>query len=108
MVWDEQTKFIIRMIEDNNNVYFLRKEYGDARKAKWQEENQDTKIEIDAWVKLAFSEGEEVEHMWVMVKKEKGGMFEGILDNEPIYLKNIKDGDKVVFERENIEAYNPE
>ena len=90
-------------MDQHENVYFITKIKGDIRKQNWHLDNKDTKIAIGEFVKLPFEQEEIVEHMWVTVSKESNGMFEGELDNDPYKISNIKIGDKVVFEFEDIE-----
>jgi hypothetical protein len=66
------------------------------------------KIEIDTLVKLIFvmekalKNGCRAERMWVKVKSIKDGVYTGVVDNEPYYLKTIKCGDIITFKAENI------
>lgn len=66
------------------------------------------KLEKDGLVKLIFvmekpqENGCRAEKMWVKIINNQNGIFTGILDNEPYYLKSIKSGDIVTFKTENI------
>ena len=40
--------------------------------------------------------------MWVDIKKISGRRFEGILDNDPVYIKGLRCGDPVKFEEKHI------
>ena len=80
------------------------KSCGDERKRLWQKNNKDTVI-TTGYCKLAFEQDDMREHMWVKVIKSNKGLYQGILDNDPIYVSNINCGDKVIFEHEDIEHY---
>jgi Uncharacterized protein conserved in bacteria len=57
------------------------------------------------YLKVDFIDGEEHEHMWISVNKIENGQFEGTLANEPEVIKNIKLGDSVKIEKEQIEDW---
>lgn len=46
----------------------------------------------------------EAERMWVTITKERKffSKYKGILDNQPVYIKNLNAGDEIVFGVENI------
>ncbi|WP_160680343.1 DUF2185 domain-containing protein [Clostridium sp. C8-1-8] len=44
------------------------------------------------------------EKMWIRITDKQNGLFTGILDNEPYYLKSIKLGDIINFKADNIAA----
>ena len=46
-------------------------------------------------VKLPISEGERTEHMWVSVEAVEGDTITGTLDNQPLDLQFIREGDRV-------------
>ncbi len=56
-------------------------------------------------VKKKFIDKEKVEHMWVHVDSYKEGKFFGTLDNTPIDVKNIKNGDPVVVTMDEVEDW---
>lgn len=66
------------------------------------------KLEIGNLVKLIFvmevpqKNGCRAEKMWVKIINIQKGIFTGILDNEPYYLKSIKVGEAITFKAENI------
>jgi hypothetical protein len=66
------------------------------------------KIEMGTLVKLIFvmekalKNGCRAERMWVKVKSIKDGVYTGVVDNDPYYLKTIKSGDIITFRAENI------
>lgn len=94
------------MKEPLSNIGIASNESFDKRKANWQKLNKAVVINKGDYVQLAFKEGEAREHMWVKVESvTKQGKFRGVLDNDPVLIKNIKDGDKVVFSRDEIEGY---
>ncbi len=42
------------------------------------------------------------ERMWVEIKERSGSKFKGILDNDPLHIKDLKCGDPVTFEEKHI------
>lgn len=56
----------------------------------------------DYCIKGKFSYNGQVEHMWVMVHSYSKNMFHGILNNEPIHIKNLKINDKVSIAKEDV------
>ena len=46
-------------------------------------------------VKVAIRDGKQVEHFWAAVSKFDGEQFEGVIRNDPMLVKNVKDGDPV-------------
>lgn len=61
-----------------------------------------------ALVKLIFvlnkptEEGCRAEKMWVRIVEHQNGLFKGILDNDPVFIKTIKCGETISFKAENI------
>jgi uncharacterized protein YegJ (DUF2314 family) len=53
-------------------------------------------------LKVKFQADKMVEHMWVMPFKRSGDGFVGILADEPVYAKSLKNGQKVEFSRAEI------
>ena len=49
-------------------------------------------------VKAHFSEGDNVEYMWVANVADDGARFHGTLDNDPAAITGVKHGDKVSVE----------
>jgi Uncharacterized protein conserved in bacteria len=68
------------------------------------------KLENDTLIKLIFimekpqKNGCRAERIWVKITNIENGIFTGILNNDPYYLKSIKCGDKITFNAENIAA----
>lgn len=93
--------------EPISNIGFIHDECATERKAEWQAKNKNTIIPVGKHVKLAFKQRDRVEHMWVKVTKYKAKKKEytGILDNDPVIVTNVKDGDIVTFNHEDIEDY---
>lgn len=66
------------------------------------------KLDIGNLVKLIFvmespqKNGCRAEKMWTKITNKQNGVFTGVLDNEPYYLKSIKVGDIITFKAENI------
>lgn len=87
------------------NVGLMHKQCGEKRKQQWQDNNPDANIQIGHHCKIAFTEGKEVEHMWVLVlavDKDKRE-YAGHLDNDPVVVTNIKYKDTVSFKYADIE-----
>lgn len=64
-------------------------------------------IKVGQSVKLKFTNiSAEIgdEYMWVEVTRvdKKNDKYEGILDNDPIIIKDIKYGDGVIFKKEDV------
>jgi uncharacterized protein YegJ (DUF2314 family) len=56
-------------------------------------------IEIGDYVKLRFGGIGPGEYMWVKVNNISGKKFVGTLDNDPVFLENVKCGDVVTFDK---------
>jgi uncharacterized protein YegJ (DUF2314 family) len=56
-------------------------------------------------VKSFFSEGNNIEHMWVQVFSYSDGVFVGRLANEPRLLSNLKINDVVKIKKEEVEDF---
>lgn len=59
-----------------------------------------TRTQTDFLIKARFpyGNGNDAEHIWIGDLSYKNNQFEGFLVNEPIYLQNIKLGDKVTVQ----------
>lgn len=53
-------------------------------------------------LKVKISQGEYAEHFWVQPFRAVGSAFEGVLANEPRYVKTVRIGQVVKFERADI------
>jgi uncharacterized protein YegJ (DUF2314 family) len=53
-------------------------------------------------VKVRFSDGGYTEHFWVQQFHARGSGYEGVLANEPKYVKTVQLGQAVRFRREDI------
>lgn len=66
------------------------------------------KLKKDNIAKLLFEfSGGKVastEKMWVLITERKGDKFNGILDNDPVEIKDLKHGDKIKFESKHVIA----
>lgn len=92
-----------------DNVGLMHRSCGKKRKEEWQEANKGKTIEVNKHCKLEFGEGNNVEHMWVLVKEANNteGKFSGTIDNDPLFTHahGHKYGETVDFKFEDIEAY---
>ena len=59
----------------------------------------------DFSVKHSFKDGEANEHMWITDLTYVQGKFSGILGNEPALVRNMKIGDKVTINRDQVEDW---
>lgn len=57
-------------------------------------------------VKKEFVDRGEKEHMWVSVVSYKDDKFIGVLNNEPVWVKNIRIGDVVAVNKGDVEDWN--
>ena len=92
-------------MEDLRNIGIVHPHCVDARTAKWQAENTDTKIQRGDYVKTRFVDGDKVEHMWVLVSSIIKGKIHGVLNNDPILVTNIKCDDKVIINRSDVSQH---
>lgn len=77
-----------------------------SRHMEWQQANPDKKIRVGDFCKIAFSEGENTEHMWVLVTETLGNwLFEGTLNNTPQVIRNLQPLQKVYFHFPEIEEH---
>jgi uncharacterized protein YegJ (DUF2314 family) len=53
-------------------------------------------------LKVRFSEGDDVEYMWVSPFRNIGNRFEGVLNNQPRALNSVRYGEQVKFDRDQI------
>ena len=56
-------------------------------------------------IKTEFIEQGQSEHMWLSLLKIRGNYFQGVLNNDPEKLKEIKFGDTVSIRRHQIEDW---
>lgn len=64
-----------------------------------------TANQSDFSVKYAHTDGDEIEHMWIINVKYENGTFTGALGNEPVNVHNIAIGDTVEVERDQAEDW---
>ena len=60
------------MKENRSNLQLMCKDCSKKMKDEWQEKNRETIIKVGDIVKIAFRDGDRVEHMWVIIKKIGG------------------------------------
>ena len=75
-----------------NNIGLMPKDKGDERRAKWQANNMNTVIKPGDYVKKTFTQKKMSEHMWVEVISVDGEDIVGTLDNDPMFITNVKSG----------------
>jgi uncharacterized protein YegJ (DUF2314 family) len=59
----------------------------------------------DIWFKIAFVQDKTTEHMWVKVINLLDHTFTGIIDNLPLTITNVKEGEIVTMNFGEIEDY---
>ena len=87
------------------NVIPVHVDCAKERLEAWQKENKDLVLKPGMFVKKEFSNAGKTEHMWVIISEVRGSKIAGVLDNDPIFLENIKCGDRVVLDRSEIEEH---
>jgi len=92
-------------MENKQNIELIHKDCSDKRKKNFQKTFDKYSLEVGKFVKKEFRENKEVEHMWVKITALKSNKLIGILDNEPILLRNLKLGDVVEVKFNEIEDY---
>jgi len=99
---------------EEENIVLLCKGCGDRRRVAFQQKLKEEQALAKSFegkhVKLAFRDGECVEHMWVLVQKaESPDCMFGVLENFPVLVKNVSNGDYVQFGMEDLQdAYTDE
>jgi uncharacterized protein YegJ (DUF2314 family) len=94
--------------EPEETVGYIHGKCAEQRHKEWQEENKHIHISPGDYCKIAFQDGDKMEHMWVKVDGcIAQRTFTGILRNDPVAVTNIRCDDPVHFNRENIEEYIP-
>lgn len=86
------------------NIAFIHDCCAHQRRVKWQADNVTTVILAGDFVRIALSEGDEIEHIWVQVTNTLGDCMAGTLANIPVHSK-LKYGDVVNFQRHDIEQH---
>ncbi len=92
-------------MENKENIIAGCKKCFNQRREDFQKTFDKYSLKIGNFVKKGFKEKEEVEHMWVKITGLKGDRIVGILNNEPVVLKDIKLGDFVEVKFDEIENY---
>lgn len=80
---------------------------GEARHAAYPTFHIPSTAEIVAlkpgqFVKVGFQEGENTERAWVEVKSIDGNHVTGLVNNDLVLMKTVKDGDEISFEFKHI------
>ena len=93
-------------MEDKKNIRPVCNACSEKKKAETQKDLPALADLIGKYVKKRFVEGNQGEHMWVQVTlvNEKAGTLIGLLDNEPVVVRDVVRGDEVVVYRDEIEA----
>lgn len=98
-------KKYIECAKRNGNIFTTCKQCSDKKyKAFIENKGLDKLMNVienakEVFIKARFVEKSKVEHMWVRVNKlveeQNSILIEGILDNDPVLISNIKYGDIV-------------
>ena len=93
------------MTEPSSNIIGIHKDCAKERKINFQKNFDRYSIKVGDFVKKEFKENGKSEHMWVKIVSlsEKG--IKGTLDNDPLFLENIKYGDSVCLKLNEIEQH---
>lgn len=60
---------------------------------------------FDFFAKAAFADGDKTEHLWFSADSLIGSKIAGLLDNEPVALKNIRYKDRVSIDLKEVEDW---
>ncbi len=65
-------------------------------------------VKVGEFAKIRFEAENSLtsESMWIKVTKVNGDELEGVLDNDPIFIKSVKCGDIVTFKKEDVLLVN--
>jgi uncharacterized protein YegJ (DUF2314 family) len=100
----KHVKLFEGFLNEAGNIGIMHKDAAKERHAKWQKENKDTVIKVGDIVKKEFVQGKDTEHMWVGITKViDKDHFEGTLDQDPLVIDFVKNGDKVLVNKADIE-----
>lgn len=89
------------------NIEYMCSDCFAEQRVTWQAEHKDLEITPGFYVKIRFTDESIVndvnsEYMWVLVTSVIGTRITGTLGNEPIHVLNVKFGEIVILEREQI------
>ncbi len=89
--------------ENHGNVGVVCRDCMEKNKGIFEIEIGDySKIRFGDYSKIRFGDSGPGEYMWVKVMHIDGNKIEGILDNDPIIVQNVKYGDKIIFDKGDI------
>ena len=63
------------------------------------------KPDVERYVKLAWRDGEEVEHIWAKVERVEDGKVTATIDNQPRSVRNLKQGQRVTVAEAEVEDW---
>ena len=90
-------------MENKNNIIGLCADCSEERLKEFQKTFNKNKVKIGDFVKKAFKDNGEVEHLWVEVIEICKDGFNGYVDNEVVLVQNVKYGDYVKVKFEEVE-----
>ena len=61
-----------------------------------------TQTDFSIKVKFPYGDDDSIEHMWVSELTLSSDRFEGVLGNEPVYVKDVHLGDRLTVEMKDI------
>lgn len=90
------------MFNNADNVGMIHGRCAEERHQAFQKKLGDGPIPLNSFAKLMFTNNEFMEYMWVKIDKITGDDCVGVLDNDPVFLTNVKCGDVINFKRADI------
>lgn len=87
------------------NTAFIHPQCAESRRQHWQKHNRNTLLQVGHWVQIELQEGDITEHLWIRITGIMGDIVAGVVDNDPVMLRQNKCGDTIVFNRREIEAH---
>lgn len=94
------TKKVKDFIKDNGNIINICKECSEQKHSNFINNNGIVELTYaienskEVFIKAKFIDNEKIEHMWVeitkLIEENDSILIEGILDNEPILVTNVK------------------
>lgn len=83
------------MKEPLSNIGGICDKHANLRLSEFQKTIGERTITKGSYIKAAFIDGSATEYMWIRVISINQDTIEGILDNDPIVVRNILYGDTV-------------
>lgn len=95
-------------MESPHNIGLVHRKCAEDRAKKWNDENKDLLINAGDFVKIAFWEKGEVEHMWAeVVSNTRQESFKATVANDPVVCMSYPLGKEIELSRFEIQQYLP-